>query len=567
MSWCGKKWWVSALATPWIEVWGSTHHPICERMRTLHMLVQRMVVGVCWLGRGPACSSAIAKLRARPPLLGTERRMPGLHDPNKEAQHALCCNTLRWQTKMWTAVRLAAMRLLRPFDVCQGYRTTAAMNWRRRWGILLRGGCQGKRFRCPRGGDIEDKDTAAPDLNDVECMDHAQSLVSFNPHSIAQYLARRSGVDFRDKRVAWDGATQEGWDVGLSIVRDDAMERSAYDAVERLLVGRQVELVLVDPPFGLQKHGDESWDLPQRKWVPATFPAAALAGLPFFAGHFNIAVYCMHQDIGEWMRVLNRAGDVLPYKHRGNVLFVLGRDGTAHLQAGTASSGHRYFVVVGKYGNGADSVQADAGSPLGGRFVYSFPSPATHTRYGRAELDAVVGMHGKAVNPTQKPLEETRLLIRQLSPNSGAVVSLCNGTGSALIAAGMEGRWAAGLENSATQCEWARRRVETFFAREHLLCVALRCSGASSAPEVRQLKAAATVRGIPDQRVRGTACVIPACVIPRPTLCVVLHIAFVWEETTSTDRSDMWHAMHRQSCGAHAHCRAQLSPLLRAAAQ
>ena len=105
------------------------------------------------------------------------------------------------------------------------------------------------------------------------------------------------------------------------------------------------------------------------------------------------------------------------------------------------------------------------------------------------------------VNPTQKSVEEARLLIRTLAPKGGSVLSMCNGTGTALVAAAMEGRHAVGVDLSQRQCSCVRTRMRVFITREDKLSRAL-CGGLLPTHlETRTLRGDAQRGDVPDLEV------------------------------------------------------------------
>lgn len=294
-------------------------------------------------------------------------------------------------------------------------------------------------------------------------------FMNWSDLSIAQFVARRSGVDFVTDAATARAVADRVFNVRLSIVCGDARLLSTYTQIEEHLEGIAVNLVLVDPPFGVGKHGPrESWD--SEKWSPSADILGYLDKVPL-ASVFAVALYVLYQDVGAWIEAL-KPGTAKTGPSKGELLVVLGRDGGAQNLAGTVSPGTRAFVLVMKYGDGAHAVRAED-SRLQGRFQYSFPSPQSASKYGRPEVDSELRDNGAPVNPTQKTIEETRLLIRVLAPRRGAVLSVCNGTGTALVAAALEGRHAVGIDNSGRQCEWAKRRIRDLAHRESLLLSAM----------------------------------------------------------------------------------------------
>ena len=157
-------------------------------------------------------------------------------------------------------------------------------------------------------------------------------------------------------------------------------------------------------------------------------------------------------------------------------------------------------MLVMKYGNGNKALTAEE-SPLRGRFMYHFRPPRIDSKYGRPEVDALLYSGKIAVNQTQKSVEETCLLVCTLAPGGGSVLSMCNGTGTALVAAALEGRHAVGVDLSERQCKFAMRRLRVFCAREDKLQRALFGGLLPTNTEVRALTGAAQRGDVPNLQV------------------------------------------------------------------
>ena len=347
--------------------------------------------------------------------------------------------------------------------------------------------------------------------------------VEWKPETIAQFLARRSGVDFcnDDCEIYQRADTVPTGVRRISVVCGDATLASTYTCVESLLSGDSVELVLLDPPFGLGKHGaSESWDTADQKWKPTKDILGYLQEVPL-RSTFCLAIYCQVEDIGRWLDAL-RPGTPKIGEARGHVVVSMGKDKTPQMLPGSQSRGVVVYVLVVKFGNGNEAVAVEE-SPLGARFQYSFAPPRKASKYGRPEVDAVLYNRADPVNPTQKSIEETRLLIRTLAPRGGSVLSMCNGTGTALIAAAIEGRHAVGVDLSPRQCSHARRRLRVFVSREDRLTRALYGHLLPTQLETLMLKADAIRGDVPDLQVRrpDVDCVATcrARQVGSPSLC------------------------------------------------
>lgn len=87
----------------------------------------------------------------------------------------------------------------------------------------------------------------------------------------------------------------------------------------------------------------------------------------------------------------------------------------------------------------------------------------------------------------KKSIDECRLIVRLCTPNQGWVLNICNGTGSAMIAAAMEGRSCVGVEKSVNQNVMCRKRIDTFLHKEGLLLAMLEEDRSPDSPAVKQL--------------------------------------------------------------------------------
>ena len=76
----------------------------------------------------------------------------------------------------------------------------------------------------------------------------------------------------------------------------------------------------------------------------------------------------------------------------------------------------------------------------------TFPPARAYSKYGRPELDAQVRIQGKALNKAQKPHELYRWIFRKFTPVGAPILSLFEGTGSAMVAALVEGCSVVGVD-------------------------------------------------------------------------------------------------------------------------
>jgi site-specific DNA-methyltransferase (adenine-specific) len=83
---------------------------------------------------------------------------------------------------------------------------------------------------------------------------------------------------------------------------------------------------------------------------------------------------------------------------------------------------------------------------------------------GKRLLRSVIyarSMHGRALNPTQKPLEIICPMIEYSCPPGGLVIDAFMGSGSVLVAARRLGRRAIGIDTRLSQCKIAVSRLRT----------------------------------------------------------------------------------------------------------
>ena len=317
------------------------------------------------------------------------------------------------------------------------------------------------------------------------------SFVPWPPLQVARWVLPRLGLDYGEEFRGCPSRNAKN--LRAVLVEGDAKAASPYSVAGRW---RGVELVLIDPPFGLGKHGDvgDVWDEPGRRWkgedvrlVLERLAAAEMLPLTTArepsARHFNVAVYATHEGVEDMRQSIEAWAHTARYPVKGHFVAILCRDGPAYLRKGTKTPGHAVPLLVVKLNHGTSGVKFDdCGGGLGGRMQYFFPRPESVPKYGRYEIDGLLkGDRGEAVNKTQKSIEESRLLVRLLAPDGGPVVSVCNGTGTAMVASLMEGRDCLGVESDSVQNQMARRRLQTFFQREELLFQALKYGQQSDA--------------------------------------------------------------------------------------
>ena len=372
--------------------------------------------------------------------------------------------------------------------------------------------------------------------------------VAWTALAYARFIGQRLGLEGCRVNTPERGRGR-GQNVSATLLCGDALTKKPYDILKvqdpsPQFLPPRFELVFVDPPFGLNKHREDDdlhWD--EEPW-DASHIVRLLSTLKdshvLREDHYNVAVYCRQEMIGDLVKAFTEWIEIGGDPLKGHISYTLVNSGYAPLLKGISSPGHRCHVLVAKFIDG-HSIMFD-GNGLGGGTELSFPRPVTRSRYGRSDIDAAVideggkglgGGKAQWINATQKSVEECRCLVRHLTPQQGLVLSVCNGTGTAMIAAALEGRSSVGVDKSLLQCTWARRRLQTFFHRENLLVRYLNADVPSTASLLADLNKATLGRGLEDPQVRcgGHSLLAIMCkwsdTAPRATqhVCVFEHFA------------------------------------------
>lgn len=223
----------------------------------------------------------------------------------------------------------------------------------------------------------------------------------------------------------------------------------------------QFDACMADPPYG-----DTSleWDTVVDGWIPAVArvlkPAASLwvfGSMRFFMGNrirarLRACGFRYSQDI-VWEKQ-NGTGfhaDRFKRVHEHAVLFYRGewrevyhapqftQDATARTVRRKTRPTHTGHIEAGHY-------TSEDGGP----------------RLMRSVLK-VRNEHGRAIHPTQKPLELLAPLIRYSVPPGGSFIVPFCGSGSDLMVAQAEGLDAVAVELDATHADNAQRRMQSLF--------------------------------------------------------------------------------------------------------
>ena len=305
---------------------------------------------------------------------------------------------------------------------------------------------------------------------------------------MARWIAARLGVEFG--MADGKALAQKCETIFTGTAAADALTGGVYEAIPTY---GPITLVVVDPPFGLNKG---QWDKPALGWGHDQFfqflgfvcraPATSKEG-------FCVAVYTTEERLPELEAAFEEAGRDA-YKgnlpngtlYKGCLKFVFVSDGTTGLFAGQMGRGGRQFVCAGKFGEAAPMAERNN---MMGKFVYFTSTPRTNSRCGRPEIDTWVRSRRKGhLNRTQKAMDKVRILIRTLAPKKGVILSLCNGTATTQIAAAMEGCSSVGIDSDAEQVAEAVSRLRLFFEREDLLRQVLESDRDPECPATKALQ-------------------------------------------------------------------------------
>lgn len=241
-----------------------------------------------------------------------------------------------------------------------------------------------------------------------------------------------------------------------------------------LAPGLDADLAIADPPYGQTSC---AWDRWPDGWLEAARASVTdVAGLWCFgtlrmfmehAAEFAAAGWHLSQDVaGEDV-------DVLWKKHNGSSLHN-DRFRRVHEQAAFFYPTEAAWADVFKEPQFTNDATArtvrrkgharhfrDNGSPE--RYVSHDGGP----RLQRSIIECR-SMHGKAINPTEKPLPLIVPLLSYACPPGGLVVDLFSGSGAVLEAAERLGLRAVGFEVREDQCESAALRLEQAAAQQDL---------------------------------------------------------------------------------------------------
>lgn len=222
----------------------------------------------------------------------------------------------------------------------------------------------------------------------------------------------------------------------------------------------QFDLCMADPPYG---DTSLSWDSVVDGWVPAVSrvlkPVSSIwvfGSMRFFTGNrirarMRAEGFRYSQDI-VWEKQ-NGTGfhaDRFRRVHEHAVLFYRGAWADVHHETQYTDDATKRSVRRKRRPTHTGHIES-------GHYVSEDGGPRMMRSvvYERNE-------HGRAIHPTQKPLGLLRPMVRYSCPPGGSVVVPFGGSGSELIAAREEQRFAVGFENNPKHYADAQQRM-----REH----------------------------------------------------------------------------------------------------
>lgn len=234
-------------------------------------------------------------------------------------------------------------------------------------------------------------------------------------------------------------------------------------------LGLQADLVVADPPYGETSLG---WDRWQTGWLPIARAAArslwCFGSLRTFTAHaaeFAAAGWKLSQDVVG----VDESGEpvygdvtVLWEKQNGSGFhsdrFKRVHEWVSHWYAGRWGDQHHDVPTTNDAR--ARQVRRKQRPPhMGETKEGVYTSVDGGPRLMRSVL-RVRNMHGRAIHPTEKPVDLLDPLIRYACPVGGVVLDPFGGSGSTAAAARAVGRRAVLIEADERYCEAAAKRLQ-----------------------------------------------------------------------------------------------------------
>lgn len=232
-------------------------------------------------------------------------------------------------------------------------------------------------------------------------------------------------------------------------------------------LGVRADLIVTDPPYEETPLG---WDRWPAGWLKAVahvadsmwcfLPLRQFAMPPYRGQEFYDAGWRLSQDIEPDLE-----GDhdhVTWEKHNGSSFakdrFKRVHEPASHWYRGAWADVYRDVPTVPGEVRPTAAIKGRPQTPHAGRIGGNVGYQYGETRIARSVL-RIRSMHGKAIHPTEKPVELLDHLIRYGCPPGGLVVDPCAGSASTGVAARSAGRRALLIEGDEAHCEKAARRL------------------------------------------------------------------------------------------------------------
>jgi hypothetical protein len=237
--------------------------------------------------------------------------------------------------------------------------------------------------------------------------------------------------------------------VSAAQIKSDALSTAWFeDASSVLTLDNRVGLVIVDPPFGVLKN--VPWDT--TAWTAADFQVLLenLLRAEFMAPEFSVVIHTGHTLMREVWDALTNVGAFniqVFYWNKDNHTrgsgprfmsdyvqpMVVGFFDTKPASAEQGRGGMKQWPGW-KMATGVDGAGEDSRSLL--HPSHWFPYPPSTSKLGRSDIDQlqVSLLDGKTTaNPSQKPVELARWIIRHFCVEGLSVLAPCAGTGTVQV--------------------------------------------------------------------------------------------------------------------------------------